>query len=547
MVDMITCGSCRGEFLLRDITVFIQHKAFDCRGPRDHGLQQQVLKCSSCDREFRTSWGLLHHIQEAHNIQLYSENLLYQTEEYCDEDRGFQSYSHSRILTPASSWDHDGDSGNHTVCVRLDSQYPDTRYPPERIGSSRRTEGHQGLAGQGVAPNSVEDRPLDRAKDSQVLPLDLKISFRENRSVYHETPSDSDNCSMSSVDVTPCSHSSIIPKKRKWSVYEPSSDDCASPDTMTYSPCESHDSLHDEVSSTCTPRTLIKNHPATRHSLVILPKWKYSMDLQSSLPVVSPGSVDRPPNSQTSDTCLTVNTVNGSSPANCTIQQDSASEHWTATEAAYVTTSPETREVNGQLNDVVTVTSQERPASSEEFYPQRVSENGSSDTLVDRRESPVSDGLYGASKKRRYPTTRPFKCDHCEHSFNQRIHLKKHLSKHTGIKPFKCGLCDYSTVERSHLKVHIRIHTGEKPYKCTFCDYATAQNSTLKIHLKRHHGGRMFRCKICAKCFTQLDMLDSHMASHGDSSNNQKQADQKHDASDHFPLKENMSLPHILV
>ena len=35
-------------------------------------------------------------------------------------------------------------------------------------------------------------------------------------------------------------------------------------------------------------------------------------------------------------------------------------------------------------------------------------------------------------KKRRYPTSRPFKCDQCDNAFNQRIHLKKHLSKHTG-------------------------------------------------------------------------------------------------------------------
>ncbi|XP_062621489.1 uncharacterized protein LOC134283062 [Saccostrea cucullata] len=96
------------------------------------------------------------------------------------------------------------------------------------------------------------------------------------------------------------------------------------------------------------------------------------------------------------------------------------------------------------------------------------------------------DGKLG--RKRRYPTTKPYKCDQCDNAFNQRIHLKKHMSKHTGIKPFKCQQCDYSTVERSHLKVHIRIHTGEKPFKCTFCEYATAQNSTLKIHLKRHHG-----------------------------------------------------------
>lgn len=93
-------------------------------------------------------------------------------------------------------------------------------------------------------------------------------------------------------------------------------------------------------------------------------------------------------------------------------------------------------------------------------------------------------------RKRRYPTSRPFKCSDCDQAFNQRIHLKKHMSKHTGVKPFKCGECEYSTVERSHLRAHVRIHTGEKPFSCPHCDYATAQNSTLKIHLKRHHSNK---------------------------------------------------------
>lgn len=64
------------------------------------------------------------------------------------------------------------------------------------------------------------------------------------------------------------------------------------------------------------------------------------------------------------------------------------------------------------------------------------------------------------TRKRKYPTTKPFSCEVCKEGFNQRIHLKKHMSKHTGIKPYKCGQCNYSTVERSHLKVHIRVHTG---------------------------------------------------------------------------------------
>ena len=36
-------------------------------------------------------------------------------------------------------------------------------------------------------------------------------------------------------------------------------------------------------------------------------------------------------------------------------------------------------------------------------------------------------------RRRRYPTSKPFKCDKCSQAFNQRIHLKKHQSKHTGI------------------------------------------------------------------------------------------------------------------
>ena len=47
------------------------------------------------------------------------------------------------------------------------------------------------------------------------------------------------------------------------------------------------------------------------------------------------------------------------------------------------------------------------------------------------------DKEFSQFKKRRYPTSKPFKCGQCENSFNQRIHLKKHMSKHTG-KAFIC-------------------------------------------------------------------------------------------------------------
>ncbi|XP_060080294.1 uncharacterized protein LOC132559692 [Ylistrum balloti] len=145
-------------------------------------------------------------------------------------------------------------------------------------------------------------------------------------------------------------------------------------------------------------------------------------------------------------------------------------------------------------------------------FAEMTNQNAESDVNLD------PNCAYYQGRKRRYPTSRPFKCDQCDNAFNQRIHLKKHMSKHTGIKPYKCQQCDYSTVERSHLKVHIRIHTGEKPFKCTYCEYATAQNSTLKIHLKRHHGGQLLECPTCAKSFTQYDTYQVHQQEHqGDS------------------------------
>ncbi|KAK0043100.1 zinc finger protein 70 [Biomphalaria pfeifferi] len=136
---------------------------------------------------------------------------------------------------------------------------------------------------------------------------------------------------------------------------------------------------------------------------------------------------------------------------------------------------------DGQLGTKITL------RSHSESFDESCSQPTDALSRMDTDDFQLVDGKL--MKKRRYPTSRPFKCIHCEQAFNQRIHLKKHMSKHTGVKPFKCQQCDYSTVERSHLKVHYRIHTGEKPYRCLYCDYATAQNSTLKIHLKRHHEG----------------------------------------------------------
>ena len=60
---------------------------------------------------------------------------------------------------------------------------------------------------------------------------------------------------------------------------------------------------------------------------------------------------------------------------------------------------------------------------------------GSSACSVGQNEGSADekDGRkVAAGKKRRYPTSRPYKCGECDQAFNQPIHLKKHMSKHTG-------------------------------------------------------------------------------------------------------------------
>ena len=55
-------------------------------------------------------------------------------------------------------------------------------------------------------------------------------------------------------------------------------------------------------------------------------------------------------------------------------------------------------------------------------------------TMSEQSDSLMSFARDFRGKKRRYPTSRPYKCDQCDNAFNQRIHLKKHQSKHTGMR-----------------------------------------------------------------------------------------------------------------
>uniref|UniRef100_A0A3Q2YH98 C2H2-type domain-containing protein n=1 Tax=Hippocampus comes TaxID=109280 RepID=A0A3Q2YH98_HIPCM len=89
---------------------------------------------------------------------------------------------------------------------------------------------------------------------------------------------------------------------------------------------------------------------------------------------------------------------------------------------------------------------------------------------------------------------KPFVCPFCCKTFNQRVHLSRHLSVHTGDKPFHCTICSKMFATRDRLRSHTRIHTGEKPFSCPVCGKRFFHRSHLVKHSHIHTGVKPFSC-----------------------------------------------------
>ncbi|KAK7105865.1 zinc finger protein 431-like [Littorina saxatilis] len=148
-----------------------------------------------------------------------------------------------------------------------------------------------------------------------------------------------------------------------------------------------------------------------------------------------------------------------------------------------------------------------------------------------------------ASRASNSGVEKPYKCEHCDKSFNYRYSFKVHLQTHTGEKSLQCTECDaafrrphrlYEHMKSQHrdtvklikcsycpkhfttqdsLHEHTRIHTMERPYTCVYCPSSFKTRFDLDRHMLVHTGEKPYKCNQCSAAFKRPFSLSQHIKS----------------------------------
>ena len=79
-------------------------------------------------------------------------------------------------------------------------------------------------------------------------------------------------------------------------------------------------------------------------------------------------------------------------------------------------------------------------------------------------------------------------CDECGKSYRYKLDLKRHVDGvHLKLKPFKCEHCDESFDRSRNLIVHSLNQHENNRYQCDKCDANYSQKGPLVQHIRKNH------------------------------------------------------------
>lgn len=395
------------------------------------------LMCQSCPQQFGTPWSLMKHAQSVHALKIYLE-----TGPFLTDIAKVNCYSEKQFVPSEKI-------GNNTDSVEVENGKSSTEVP---LSTQQQSDGlsrevtflmKNSLSGrQQVLPVcSLDAFTQDQSNNAELLQSSLCSQLSENFANMPPEESMGQNAYIVHNDLqnisgdlniqTSCSEScientenvsgqsavlekccsSVLPKKRKrhmeikhagsrkrlplvssgpTSIYidlEPGSEG------HSFQASVSHSSVQDASTFPESESVEVRQPSLRRRSVIIQPGMTFSIPVSHSSVSLAP-SLNGP---------IVADTVTAD--GTCSYKQASG-------------------KVDSKLPASDTVTCQ--PV-------QELAGNSTDERLQDGVVSEEQGhGKTLEHKRRRYPTSRPFKCDQCDNAFNQRIHLKKHQSKHTG-------------------------------------------------------------------------------------------------------------------